>query len=224
MSDTDQQARLERYLEQHTDELSPLLRQLLAETERETGRSRWSIGKIEGRLLQMLIRLSGARRVVEVGTFTGFSALLIAEALPTDGRLITCEIDLKVADIARKYFQESPYGDRIQLELGDAVETLRRMDPQSVDVMFIDADKPAYGLYYDQALRILRPGGLVFVDNVLWKGKVLEPRITNENARPIAALNEKIRNDNRVEKVMLGIRDGVYLIRKKQVPERLSAG
>ena len=215
MSKTDRSARLERYLEAHTDDLPPLLRQLLEETERKTGRSRWSIGKIEGRLLQMLIRLSGARRVVEVGTFTGFSALMIAEALPADGRLVTCEIDLEVADIARQYFKKSPFGDRIQLELGDALETLRRMSPQSVDVVFIDADKPAYGLYYDQALRILRPGGLVFVDNVLWKGKVLGPRITNENARPIAALNEKIRSDTRVEKVMLGIRDGVYLIRKK---------
>lgn len=215
MTETDRQALLERYIDEHTDDLSPLQRRLLAETEQETGHGRWSIGKAEGRLLQLLIRLSGARRVVEVGTFTGFSALMIAEALPADGRLVTCEIDLKVADIARRYFKESPYGNRIQLELGDALETLRRMDPQSADVVFIDADKPSYGLYYDQALRILRPGGLVFVDNVLWKGKVLGPRITNENARAIAALNEKIKRDPRVEKVMLGIRDGVYLIRKK---------
>jgi len=215
MTETDRQALLDRYIDEHTDDLSPLQRQLLAETEQETGHGRWSIGKTEGRLLQMLIRLSGARRVVEVGTFTGFSALMIAEALPADGRLITCEIDLKVADIARRYFKKSPHGSRIQLELGDALETLRRMDPQSAAVVFIDADKPSYGLYYDQALRILRPGGLVFVDNVLWKGKVLGPRISNENARAIAALNEKIKCDPRVEKVMLGIRDGIYLIRKK---------
>ena len=215
MIETDRQALLDRYIDEHTDDLSLLQRQLLEETEQKTGHGRWSIGKTEGRLLQMLIRLSGARRVVEVGTFTGFSALMIAEALPADGRLITCEIDLRVADVARRYFKKSPYGDRIQLELGDALETLRRMDPQSADVVFIDADKPAYGLYYDQALRILRSGGLVFVDNVLWKGKVLGPRITNENARAIAAFNEKIKRDPRVEKVMLGIRDGVYLIRRK---------
>lgn len=214
MTETERQALLDRYIDEHTDDLSPLQLDLLAETEKQTGRIRWSIGKTEGRFLQMLIRLSGARLVVEVGTFTGFSALMIAEALSEDGRLITCEIDPRVADIARRYFEKSPYGGRIQLELGDAQETLRRMDSASADLVFIDADKPSYGLYYDQALRILRTGGLVFVDNVLWKGKVLGTKITNENARAIADLNEKIKHDARVEKVMLGIRDGIYLIRK----------
>jgi len=215
VTETDRQAVLERYIDDHTEDLSPLEQELLAETEKKTGRSRWSIGKAEGRFLQMLIRLSGARLVVEVGTFTGFSALMIAGALPADGRLITCEIDAQVAAIARRYFQKSPYGHLIRLILGDALGTLQQMAPETADLVFIDADKPSYGLYFDQALRILRKGGLVFVDNVLWKGKVLASRITNENARAIADLNEKIKRDYRVEKVMLGIRDGVYLIRKK---------
>ena len=206
---------IERYVDAHTDDVSILLEDLLAETESITGRSRWSIGKVEGKMLQMLIKISNAKRVVEVGTFTGFSALIMAQALPEDGILTTCENSKEYADIAQRYFKKSPYGKKIKLKLGPALQTLGAIADNSEDFIFIDADKPSYSLYFDEALRILRPGGIIFVDNVFWRHKIFKKKISNENARAIAAFNEKVRRENRVEKVMLSVRDGVYLIRKK---------
>ena len=206
---------VERYVDDHTDDLSPLLEDLLTETEKITGRSRWSIGKVEGKLLQMLIKISNARRVVEVGAFTGFSALVMAEALPEDGTLITCESSREYADIALRYFNRSPHGKKIHLKLGPALSSLAAVADDTVDFVFIDADKPSYGDYFDEALRILHPGGLILVDNVFWRHKIFKKKITNENAQAIAAFNAKVRGEIRVEKLMLSIRDGVFLIRKK---------
>ncbi len=205
---------VENYVDAHTDDVSLLLEELLAETEKITGRSRWSIGKVEGKLLQMLIKISNTKRVVEVGTFTGYSALVMAEALPEDGILTTCENSREYADIAQRYFEKSPYGKKIQLKLGPALQSLKAIPDNSEDFVFIDADKPSYGIYFDEALRILRSGGIIFVDNVFWRYKIFKKKITNENARAIAAFNEKVRQESRVEKVMLSVRDGVYLIRK----------
>jgi caffeoyl-CoA O-methyltransferase len=206
---------IEEYMDAHTDDVSPLLEELVEETEKITGHSDWSIGKVEGKLLQMLIKLSGTRQAVEVGTFTGYSALVIAEALPEDGILTTCEMNSHYAQIARSYFKRSPHGTKIELKIGSALESLKQIAGRSVDFVFIDADKPSYGDYFDEALRILHPGGLVFVDNVFWRNKIFKRKITNPNAKAIAAFNEKVRHEARVEKVMLSIRDGVYLIRKK---------
>ena len=206
---------IERYVEAHTDDVSHLLEDLLAETESITGRSRWSIGKVEGKMLQILIKISNTQRVVEVGTFTGFSALIMAEALPEDGILTTCENSKAYADIAQRYFGKSPYFKKIKLKLGPALKTLEAIADNSEDFIFIDADKPSYSLYFDEALRILHPGGIIFVDNVFWRNKIFKKKISNENARAIAAFNEKVRREDRVEKVMLSVRDGVYLIRKK---------
>lgn len=206
---------IEKYIDDHTDDISALLLELIDETEEVTGLSRWSIGKIEGKLLQLLVKISGARNAIEIGTFTGYSALIIAEALPEDGRLITCETNPKHAEIALRYFRKSPQGSKIRLELKPAMETLRGIADNSVDFVFIDADKPSYGRYFDEAMRILHAGGLIFVDNVFWRNKIFKQRITNENAKAIAAFNEKVKNDDRAEKVMLNVRDGVYLIRKK---------
>jgi caffeoyl-CoA O-methyltransferase len=205
---------VENYVDAHTDDVSLLLEELLAETEKITGRSRWSIGKVEGKLLQMLIKISNTKRVVEVGTFTGYSALVMAEALPEDGILTTCENSREYADIARRYFEKSPYGQKIQLKLGPALQSLKAIPDNSEDFVFIDADKPSYGIYFDEALRILHTGGIIFVDNVFWRYKIFKKKITNENARAIAAFNEKVMQESRVEKVMLSVRDGVYLIRK----------
>ena len=206
---------IEKYIDDHTDDISALLLELIDETEEVTGLSRWSIGKVEGKLLQLLVKISGARNAIEIGTFTGYSALIIAEALPEDGRLITCETNPKHAEIALRYFRKSPQGSKIRLELKPAIETLRGIADNSVDFVFIDADKPSYGRYFDEAMRILHAGGLIFVDNVFWRNKIFKQPITNENARAIAAFNEKVKNDDRAEKVMLNVRDGVYLIRKK---------
>ena len=206
---------IENYVDAHTDDVSFLLEELIAETENITGRSFWSIGKVEGKLLQLLIKISKTKRAVEVGTFTGYSALVIAEALPEDGILTTCENSREYADIALRYFNRSPYGQKIHLKLGPALQTLRNISPNSEDFVFIDADKPSYGDYFDEALRIIGPGGLIFVDNVFGRYKIFKKKITNENAKAIAAFNAKVRQEDRVEKVMLSIRDGVYLMRKK---------
>lgn len=211
----DMGALIEEYIDEHTDEVSPLVRELLKETEEKTGRARWSIGKLEGKFLQLLVRISGTKNAVEVGTFTGYSALMIAEALPDDGTLTTCETNEEFARIALQYFNKSPHGEKIHLKLRPAMETLGDLPGESTDFIFIDADKTSYSQYFEEALRILRQGGLIFVDNVFWRRKIFASKITNENARAIAAFNEKIRRDDRVEKVMLNIRDGVYLIRKK---------
>jgi len=211
----DRSEQIESYVAAHTDAPGALLGELLAETEQLTGRSRWSVGVVEGKLLQLLIKISGAQRVVEIGTFTGYSALAMAEALPANGRLTTCENSPDYAAIARRYFDKSPHGSKIRLALAPALETLATIADGSIDFVFIDADKPSYARYYEEALRILHPGGLVFVDNVLWRGKVLKKNISNVNARAIAEFNKKVKNDPHVEKVMLSVRDGVYLIRKK---------
>ena len=208
-------ALIDKYIDDHTDDVSPLLQELVEETEDATGLSRWSIGKVEGKLMQLLVKISGVRKVIEIGTFTGYSALMIAEALPEDGNLITCETNEAHAEIARRYFEKSLYADKIRLELKPAMKTLKAIADGSIDFVFIDADKPSYGQYFDEAMRILRNGGLIFVDNVFWRNKIFKQPITNENARAIAAFNEKVKNDDRAEKVMLSVRDGVYLIRKK---------
>ena len=205
----------EKYIDDHTDDISPLLLELIDETEEVTGVSWWSIGKVEGKLLQLLVKISGTRNAIEIGTFTGYSALIIAEALPEDGRLITCETNPKHAEIALRYLRKSPQGSKIHLELKPAMETLKGIADNSGDFVFIDADKPSYGRYFDEAMRILHAGGLIFVDNVFWRNKIFKQPITNENAKAIAAFNEKVKNDDRAEKVMLNVRDGVYLIRKK---------
>jgi caffeoyl-CoA O-methyltransferase len=206
---------IEDYADAHTDDVSLLLEELLAETETITARSRWSIGKVEGKMLQLIIKISNTKRIVEVGTFTGYSALVMAEALPEDGILTTCENSKEYADIALRFFNKSPYGKKIHLKLGPALQSLGEIQDGNQDLVFIDADKPSYGSYFDEALRILRPGGIIFVDNVFWRNKIFKKKITNENAKAIAAFNEKVRREDRVEKVMLSIRDGVYLIRKK---------
>jgi caffeoyl-CoA O-methyltransferase len=206
---------IESYADVHTDSLSPLLEGLLAETESLTGRSRWSIGKVEGKLLQMLIKISHTKRVVEVGTFTGFSALVMAEALPEDGIVTTCENNQTYADIAMRYFKKSPHGKKINLKLGPALKTLKAIADSCEEFVFIDADKPSYSDYFDEAVRMLVPGGIIFVDNVFWRNKIFKKKISNENAIAIATFNEKVNRDDRVEKVMLSVRDGIYLIRKK---------
>lgn len=204
------------YVEDHTDPLSPLLGELTRETRRLTGRLHWSVGRAEGKLLQMLVAVSRARRVVEVGTFTGFSALLMAEALPEDGELITCEAEASFARIAQRFFDRSPYGGKIRLECGPALQSMSRLPGGGSDFVFIDADKRSYAQYYEEALRVLKPGGLILADNVFWRGKIFKAPCTNANARAIAAFNDNVMTDQRVEKVMLAVRDGCYLIRKKQ--------
>ena len=204
---------LRRYVEEHVGPVPPLLEELERETRASTDSPGMLTGRVEGTFLRMLVRLSGARKVLEIGTFTGYSALLMAEGLPADGELVTCEISGEHAALAQRYFDRSPEGRKIRLALGPAADTLRGITDGSVDFVFIDADKERYPFYYEESFRVLRSGGLIAVDNVLWYGRVLSPE--DEASRAIVEFNRRVMGDDRVEKVMLPVRDGVYLIRKR---------
>jgi caffeoyl-CoA O-methyltransferase len=161
----------------------------------------------------MLIRLSGAEKVVEIGTFTGYSALMMAEGLPENGKLITCEISEEYARIAKKYFDISPYSSLIEIKIGPALNTLTHISSETIDFVFIDADKALYSNYYEESMRIVKKGGLIAADNALWSGRVLNPE--DEDSHALALFNKTVKEDKRSEKVLLTIRDGIYLIRKK---------
>ncbi len=203
---------VEKFAHDHTDPESDLFRRLREETIAEMQYPQMQVGRIEGRFLKMLVRLTGARRVLELGMFTGYSALMMAEGLPEDGRIITCDVDPKAEAIARRYFAESPHGRKIEIRMGPALETIAALtDP--LDMVFIDADKTNYSNYYEACLPLLRPGGLIVADNVLWSGKVLNPE--DESTRAIVAFDEQVQADPRVENVCLTVRDGMMLIWKR---------
>ena len=202
-----------RYVEAHASPVPPLLEELERETRERTSAPGMLSGRVEGQLLGLLVRLAGARQVIEIGTFTGYSTLLMAEALPAGGMIITCEIDEAHAAIARRYFARSPHADKIALRLGPALDTLRELKPQSVDLVFIDADKEGYPSYYTESFRVLRSGGMIVADNALWGGSVLHPDDSESEA--IARFNDMVMADGRVDKVLLPVRDGVYLVRKR---------
>jgi predicted O-methyltransferase YrrM len=193
-------------------------RRLRAETA-ALPEARMQIGPDQGALLALLVHLIGARQAVEVGTFTGYSALAVASALPPGGRLITCDVSEEWTAIARRYWQEAGVSGRIDLRLGPATETLagllREGGAGSFDFAFIDADKESYDAYYEACLRLLRPGGLLAIDNVLWSGAVADPSAVDAETEAIRALNRKVRDDGRVEACLLTVGDGVMLARKR---------
>ena len=207
---------VEKYAFRHTRPEPDLLRRLSDETYAAMEWPNMLTGRLEGRLLKLLARLAGARRVLEIGTFTGYSALSLAEGLPEDGRVITCEIEPRNAAFAQRYFDASPHGRKIEIRLGPALETLAALraggGDGGFDLAFIDADKANYPAYYGQAMELVRAGGLIVVDNSLWSGRVLEPE--DADSRAIDALNRTIAGDPRVENVLLTVRDGVQLVRK----------
>jgi caffeoyl-CoA O-methyltransferase len=203
--------RLEEYAERHTTPPDPLLAELAAETKATMAAPQMLTGPIEGRFLELLVAGAGAKRVLEIGTFTGFSALSMAAALPPDGRIDTLDIEPKHADVAQRYFDRSPHGSKITLHLGPALETIAKLEGE-FDFVFIDADKPNYDAYYEAVLPRLSERGLIAIDNTLWSGKVLDP--PDESSRQIAALNDKLAADERVVAVQLTVRDGVTLVRR----------
>lgn len=205
---------IEKYCLRHTTAREPLLQELETYTQHHCADAQMLIGPLEGALLAMLVRLTGARRILEIGTFTGYSALCMAEALPAKGKLTTCEIKPERAEIAQSFFARSPHGHKIKLRLGPAIETLAGLPVlASFDFVFLDADKENYVNYYEAVLPRLRPGGLIVADNVLWSGRVLAPK--SKTDRAIVAFNKHVRRDARVEGVMLPVSDGVSLIRKR---------
>ena len=196
---------------------SPLLARLREETARMPA-SQMQIAAEEGQFLDLLIRLSGARRCVEVGVFTGYSSLVTALALPADGHLLACDINAVTTAIARRYWAEAGVADRIRLELAPALQTLDAelvKGEGSYDFAFIDADKISYIDYYERCLRLLRPGGLIAVDNTLWSGSVADPRKRDADTQAIRAFNEHVHADRRVDFCLVPIADGVTLARKR---------
>ncbi len=213
---------LERYVAASTTPPDALLEELAEETRRCTEMPQMMVGPVEGALLRVLVRLTGARRVLEVGTFTGYSALCMAMALPEDGEIVTCDIDPEATAIARRFWARSPAGSRIRLCLGPALETIASIEGP-IDMAFIDADKPAYIDYWEAIVPRLRIGGLVVADNVLWDGRVADdPSTHDEDTAALAAFNEHVRRDPRVEHVMLAVRDGITLA--VRVPDGPGAG
>ena len=191
-----------------------LFERLAEETREKTTAPQMMVGRIEGQFLATLVRLRGARRILELGTFTGYSSISMASALPPDGKIITCDVDPEATGIARRYMDESGYGDRIEIRLGPALETIATLEGP-FDLVFIDADKPNYKAYYEAVLPLLAENGLVIADNVLWSGRVVEEKEDDESTRAIKDFNEHVRNDERVVSVMLSVRDGMTLVQKR---------
>lgn len=205
----------EAYAADHTSPMSALLEEIEQFTLTRTPYPSMLTGRVEGRLLQLVVQLAGARNIVDIGTFTGYSALAMAEALPPGGRVLTIDSDPEHAGIARDFFNRSPEKDKFDLRLGDALEILKTLPDGQADLVFIDADKRDYIAYYEESMRIVRNGGLILADNALWYGRVFNPR--DEDSRAVADFNERVNADNRAEKLFLTIRDGIYLIRKTAV-------
>lgn len=203
---------IEKYCHDHTTSEGRLFRTLEKETRDKTDNPGMLVGRVEGTFLKLLVRVIGAKRVLEIGTFTGYSALMMAEALPDDGRLITCDIDEEVTEIAQRYWASSPHGDKIELKIGPALQTIREL-AGPFDLVFLDADKENYEEYWDACVPLLRAGGVLVADNVLWSGRVLDPQ--EDSDRALAAFNTRVKNDKRVDAVMLTIRDGVTLAVKR---------
>lgn len=206
---------LTAYVENHASPEPELLGRLRAETLASLEDPQMQVGRVEGALLRMLVMLTRSRRVLEVGTYSGYSALSMAAGLPDDGRLITCDVDPVATAVAQRFFDESPHGSKIEIRLGPAQQTIAALAAQgaSFDLVFLDADKESYSTYYDQVLPLLPSGGLVVADNTLWSGRVLAPEHASDHG--IVAFNAKVAADDRVDHVLLSVRDGVMLARKR---------
>ena len=208
---------LHTYLLQHSVRDSSVHQALREETQQLT-MGRMQISPEQGQLMGFLTSLIGAKRAIEVGTFTGYSALCVALALPEDGYLLACDISEEWTNIGKKYWEEAGVNEKIDLKLAPAVETLSQLTTEqngSFDFAFIDADKANYDSYYELCLKLVRTGGLILVDNVLWGGSVIDDSIQDEDTIAIRELNTKIYTDPRVDVSMLSVGDGLTLIRKR---------
>lgn len=193
--------------------------EVLLEVERETGalgaKAAMQTSPEQAALLELLARATGARRAIEVGTFTGYGAIRIARGLGADGRLICCELDPHWAEVARRNVERAGVGERVEIRLGPAIETLRALPAEpTFDLAYLDADKTGYPDYYEELVPRLNPGGLLAIDNVLMSGRVLDPPAGDDGAAAVVALNDRIPTDDRVESVMLAMADGLTLVRR----------
>ena len=208
---------LQEYLVAHSTPPGPVLAELAAETaSRFPDAAGMQIGPEQGMFMTLLAQVTGARRALEIGTFTGYSAICVARGLADGGRLTCCDVSEEWTSVARKYWQRAGVADRIDLQLRPAVETLRAMPAtEAFDITFIDADKTGYVSYWDEVVPRTRPGGAILVDNTLFHGRVIDPDVQDANVRGIKAFNEHAVADDRVVLVMLPIGDGLTLARKK---------
>lgn len=204
------------YILGHRTPDDAVLRELREETARLGDRAVMQIAPEQGTFLRLLVAAIGARRAVEVGTFTGYSAICIARGLGPGGRLLCCDVSAEWTAVARRYWEKAGVADRIELRLAPAAETLRALPPEPVfDFGFIDADKAGYPVYYEEVLRRLRPGGLIAVDNVLWSGDVIRGKRRDADTVAIRRFNDLVAADERVDSVMTPIADGITLARKR---------
>ena len=204
---------IDGYAEAHTTPPTELLAELAAETRATMRSAQMLTGTVEGRFLQQLVFALRAKRVLELGTFTGYSSLSMAMALPEGGHIDTCEVSEEHAEVARRYHARSEYRDRITIHMGRALETIERLGGEW-DFVFVDADKENYGNYYEALVPRLAPTGLMAIDNTLWSGRVLDG--DTETTRSIRELNDRVASDDRVVAVQLTVRDGVTLVRRRQ--------
>jgi caffeoyl-CoA O-methyltransferase len=205
---------VDAYAEAHTEAPGELLERLAEETRAKTAAPQMMVGPLEGRFLAFLVRALRATRVLEVGTFTGYSSICMASALPPGGRIVTLDVNEETTEIARRYATEAGVADRIDYHVGPASGTLAGLEGP-FDLVFIDADKDGYVDYYETALQRLADGGLIVADNVLWSGRVVDDHADDSTLRAIQRFNDHVRADRRVETVMLTVRDGMTLIRKR---------
>ena len=209
-------AEVHAYLVQHGTPPDEIQRALIEETQKLGGISMMQIAPEQGAFMTLLARAIGTRYALEVGTFTGYSALCIARALPDAGRLICCDVSEEWTTIARRYWEKAGVSEKIDLRIAPALDTLRALPEQpQLDFAFIDADKPGYIAYYEEIQKRLRPGGLILVDNVLWLGRVVDANANDEQTLAIRDFNNHVARDSRVECVMLPVSDGLTLLRKR---------
>lgn len=204
---------LQAYVSAHSSDASALLAKIDRETHLEVLQPRMLSGHFQGRVLSMLSKLLRPQTILEIGTYTGYSALCLAEGLRTEGQLLTIDINEELETRVRGYFEASEFANQIEYVIGNAAQIIPTLST-TFDLIFIDADKQQYPLYYEQALEKLNPGGFILIDNVLWSGKVLDDKHQDKDSVLLRELNLKISQDSRVEKVLLPIRDGLFLIRK----------
>ena len=205
---------LQQYVTDHSSAVSPLLSKIDRETHLEVLQPRMLSGHFQGRVLSMLSKLLRPQNILEIGTYTGYSALCLAEGLRAEGQLLTIDINEELETRVRGYFEASEFSTQIDYIIGNAAQIIPTLST-NFDLIFIDADKQQYPLYYEQALEKLNSGGFILIDNVLWSGKVIDDSHQDKDSVLLRELNLKISQDPRVEKVLLPIRDGLYLIRKK---------
>lgn len=208
--------KIEKYILSHIDSEPELLKRMTREAHVKLLRARMISGNVQGRLLKMLTAMVQPKHVLEIGTFTGYSALCLAEGAPKEAKIVTIEIDDEMESFIRKYFQESEYGDKIELKIGDALQLMDNFEDGYFDLIFMDANKREYCAYYEKAFKKLKRNGIILADNTLWSGKVVDEKLQNdEQTLGVMEFNNHIKQDNRIEKVILPIRDGLTIIRKK---------